>query len=75
LAQSASTSLTAENVVHNGRSYARFELLRPENAERGHIGGIEMSYHTTLSRLPSSFDGHTAGALVVEAGRKGGTRD
>ena len=48
---------TETNVVHNGRSYARFGLTRPENAERGHIGGVEFNYQTIFSGLPSPFDG------------------
>ena len=49
---------TAEtNIVHNGRTYARFGLTKPENADRGHIGGVELNYQTTFSRLPSPLDG------------------
>jgi TonB-dependent receptor len=50
-------SVTESNFVHNGRTYSRFDLARPENAERGHIAGIEFNYQTMFSRLPSPFDG------------------
>jgi TonB-dependent receptor len=49
--------VTDQNVVHNGRTYARFGLSRPENADRGHIGGVEMNYQSVFSGLPSPFDG------------------
>ena len=49
--------VTSENVIYNGRTYARFGLSRPENADRGHIGGVEMAYQGVFSRLPSPFDG------------------
>ncbi len=50
-------SVIQENVVYNGRTYARFGLSRPENADRGHVGGVEMNYQTVFSKLPSPFDG------------------
>jgi TonB-dependent receptor len=49
--------VTSNNVVHNGRTYARFGLSRPENAERGRIGGVEMNYQTVFSALRSPWDG------------------
>jgi TonB-dependent receptor len=50
-------SVTENNVVYNGRTYARFGLTRPENAEHGHIAGVEMNYQTIFTGLPSPFDG------------------
>lgn len=50
-------STTEQNVVHNGRTYARFGYSRPENADRGHVAGIEFNYQTLFTRLPSPFDG------------------
>ena len=55
-------STTETNVVHNGRLYARFWLVKPENGERSHIGSVEFNYQTTFSRLPSPFDGLGANA-------------
>jgi len=46
-----------ENVVHNSRTYARFGLSRPENAESGRIAGVEFNYQTMFGRLPSPLDG------------------
>jgi TonB-dependent receptor len=50
-------SVTEQHAVHNGRTYARFGLSRPENAERGHIAGVEFNYQTVFSALPSPLDG------------------
>lgn len=50
-------SVISTSTVHNGRTYARFGLSRPENAQHGHVGGVEMNYQTVLSALPSPFDG------------------
>lgn len=46
-----------EDVVHNGRTYARFGVSRPENAERGRIAGVELNYQDMFGWLPSPFDG------------------
>ncbi len=32
-------------------------MSRPENADRGHIAGVEFNYQTVFSALPSPFDG------------------
>ena len=50
-------STTEQNVVHNGRTYARFGYSRPENADSGRIAGIEFNYQTLFTKLPSPFDG------------------
>ena len=50
-------AVTSQNVVHNGRTYARFGLSRPENADSGHIAGIETNLQTMFTGLPSPFDG------------------
>ncbi len=50
-------SVVQENVVYNDRLYARFSSVRPENAERGHIAGVEFNYQNTFTALPSPFDG------------------
>ena len=50
-------SVIADDVVYNARTYARFALSRPENADRGRIGGIEFNYQTEFSGLPGPLDG------------------
>jgi TonB-dependent receptor len=50
-------SVVEQDVVHNGRTYARFGVSRPENAPRGHIAGVELNYQTMFGGLPSPFDG------------------
>ena len=45
------------NVVRNGRRYERLAFSRPENADGGHIAGLELNYQNTFSALPSPFDG------------------
>ena len=50
-------STVEQNVVRNGRTFARFGFARPENAEHGHIAGIEFAYQNVFTRLPSPFDG------------------
>lgn len=46
-----------DNVVFNGRLYERLGLTQPENADRGHIAGVELTYQTFFSFLPSPLDG------------------
>jgi TonB-dependent receptor len=48
---------TERNVVYDGRTYDIFSTDRPENADKGHIGGIEVNYQQTYTKLPSPFDG------------------
>ena len=50
-------SITEENVVYNDKAYARFSQSRPENADRGHIAGVEFNYQHNFTGLPSPFDG------------------
>ena len=50
-------SVTEENVVYNNKTYARFSQSRPENAESGHIAGVELNYQHNFTGLPSPFDG------------------
>lgn len=50
-------SVNDQNVLYNGRTYAQFELSRPENADRGHIAGVEFNLQTNFNRLPAPFDG------------------
>lgn len=50
-------SFVEENVVYNGRRYARLGFARPENAENGHIAGIELNYQHTFTTLRPPFDG------------------
>ncbi len=45
------------NAVHNERRYARLAFTRPENAEHGHIAGVELNYQNVFTALPSPFDG------------------
>ena len=49
--------VTEQNVAYNGRTYALFTYVRPENAERGHIAGVELNFQYTFSALPAPFDG------------------
>jgi TonB-dependent receptor len=46
-----------ENVTVNGRRYERLTVTQPENAERGHVAGVELTYQNFFSSLPSPFDG------------------
>jgi len=45
------------NTIYNDRRYDRLSVMQPENAPRGHIGGVELNYQDTFSALPSPFDG------------------
>ena len=45
-----------DNVVFNGRLYERLRH-RPENADSGHIAGVELTYQTFFTFLPSPLDG------------------
>ncbi len=45
------------NVVYNNKTYSRFSTNRPENADTGHIGGIELNYQQTYAKLPAPFNG------------------
>lgn len=46
-----------ENVTVNGRRYERLTVTQPENADRGHVAGVELTYQNFFSSLPSPFDG------------------
>ena len=46
-----------DNVVVNGKLYERLSISQPENADRGHIAGVELNYQNFFSFLPSPFDG------------------
>jgi TonB-dependent receptor len=46
-----------EEEEFEGRFYSELELLRPENAESGHIFGIELNYQQSFTGLPAPFDG------------------
>jgi len=46
-----------DNVVLNERLYERLSLSRPENADSGHIAGVELTYQTFFTFLPSPLDG------------------
>ncbi len=46
-----------DNVVVNGRLYERLSMSRPENADSGHIAGVELTYQTFFTFLPSPLDG------------------
>jgi hypothetical protein len=43
--------------VHNDRLYERFGFSRPENADDGHIAGVEFNVQKYFSALPAPFDG------------------
>jgi hypothetical protein len=44
-------------VTYNDRFYERLGFARPENADAGHIAGVELTYQNYFSRLPAPFDG------------------
>ena len=46
-----------DNVVYNGRLYERLARSQPENAGTGHITGVELTYQTFFTFLPSPLDG------------------
>ena len=46
-----------DNVVVNGKLYERLSISQPENADHGHIAGVELNYQNFFSFLPSPFDG------------------
>jgi hypothetical protein len=50
-------SVVEQNFVYDGRLYERFGLSQPENADRGHIGGVEFNYQNMFTTLPAPFDG------------------
>jgi TonB-dependent receptor len=50
-------SFVETDVVHNDRLYERLGFSQPENAESGHIGGVEMTLQTYFTRLPAPLDG------------------
>lgn len=46
-----------DNVIVNGRLYERLSSSQPENAEHGHVAGVELNYQNFFSFLPSPLDG------------------
>jgi TonB-dependent receptor len=50
-------STIEHDVVYNNRLYETFSIGRPENADNGHIVGVELNYQQTYTALPSPFDG------------------
>jgi outer membrane receptor protein involved in Fe transport len=60
-------SVTQENVVHNGRTYARFGLSRPENADRGYDPPVaEFSVGTTVRWTNHDTVAHTVTSGVSD---------
>lgn len=50
-------STIEENLTYNGRVYDRLGISRPENADRGRIAGVELTYQNYFTFLPAPFDG------------------
>lgn len=50
-------STTFSNYVYEGRTYRTFSISRPENADKGHVTGLELNYQQFFTFLPSPFDG------------------
>jgi TonB-dependent receptor len=50
-------AIVEDNVTVNGRVYERLSTSRPENADSGHIAGVELTYQTFFTFLPSPLDG------------------
>ena len=46
-----------DNITYNGRLYERLSQSRPANADSGHIAGVELTYQTFFTALPSPFNG------------------
>ncbi len=46
-----------DNATLNGRLYERLTVTQPENAERGHVTGVELTYQNFFRFLPSPLDG------------------
>lgn len=46
-----------DGVLYNERLYERLSLSQPENAERGHVAGVELTYQNFFRFLPSPLDG------------------
>jgi TonB-dependent receptor len=46
-----------DNVTIDGRFYERLSTSQPENAERGHVAGVELNYQNFFTFLPSPLDG------------------
>jgi TonB-dependent receptor len=50
-------SFVERDVTYEGRFYEQLGFSQPENAESGHIGGVELTYQNYFTRLPAPFDG------------------
>lgn len=50
-------STTEQNFTYNGRFYERLDISRPQNADKGRIAGIELTYQNYFTFLPAPFDG------------------
>ncbi len=58
-------AIVEDNVVVNGRTYERLSTSHPENADSGHIAGVELTYPDVLPFLPSPLDEAWRGELHV----------
>ncbi len=45
------------NTTYRGRNYARLDVSRPENADKGEVTGVEFNWQQFFDFLPSPFDG------------------
>jgi TonB-dependent receptor len=50
-------SFTQTNVTYETRFYSTLAFSQPENAEAGHIGGVEFTYQNYFPRLPGVLSG------------------
>ena len=50
-------SFIENDVTYEGRFYEQLGFSQPQNAEAGHIGGVELTYQNYFTRLPAPFDG------------------
>lgn len=51
-----------KNYQYDGKLFWRFTRARPENADTGHVTGLEINYQQYLTFLPRPFDGLGFGA-------------
>jgi TonB-dependent receptor len=50
-------SFIERDTTYEDRFYEQLSVAQPENADAGHIGGIEFTYQNYFTRLPAPFDG------------------
>jgi TonB-dependent receptor len=50
-------SFVERGTTYEDRFYEQLGVAQPENADSGHIGGVELTYQNYFTRLPAPFDG------------------